>query len=153
MVNRQSITSLLSESDTRYAVKPPTVPLMKAAAEMVFQNQAVLAVMKDDRLEGLVTRSDLLRHLVEKDGPADPMETLSQVTMKTLAVVDPEVTLDRALTLMDQNRIAYLPVIDRGRLIGVVHERELLRGLLDALQSDCRQLIDYIEHLHHAGLD
>ena len=54
------------------------------------------------------------------------------VVTRVPIVAGPETSFARALELMEENDIAHLPVIDQGQLVGIVHERDLLRGLLGA---------------------
>lgn len=152
-MNRQRLSSLLSVTETRFGTSPPAATLMEAASAMVDQDYRIVAVCNDGKLQGVVTRGDVLRYLVHTAGHHDASGRLSHVMTEALTVADPQMPLIEALELMDRNRIGYLPVVEQGRLVGIVPKGQLLRGLVEALQSDCRHIQEYIEHLHHAGQD
>jgi len=152
-LNRQPLSSLLSATETRFGSSPPAATVMETASAMVDQDYRVVAVCNGGRLQGLVTRGDVLRYLVRTAGHHKASGQISHVMTKDLTVADPQMPLIQALELMERNRIGYLPVVDQGQLVGIVHKGQLLRGLVEALQSDCRHILEYIEHLHQAGQD
>jgi CBS domain-containing protein len=152
-LNRPRLSSLLSTTESRFGSSPPAATVMETASVMVDQDYRVVAVVKGGRLQGLVTRGDLLRYFVRTAGHREASGQISHVMTEALTVADPQMPLIQALELMDRNCIDYLPVVDQGRLMGIVPKCQLLRGLVEALQSDCRHIQDYIEHLHQAGQD
>ena len=126
---------------------------MAAAAVMVGQDRTVVAVFEHGQLHGLVTRRDLLRHFAGKDGSNTAPQQISVIMTKNPIVADLHVSLVEALELMTRHNIGHLPVCDQGRLVGIVQERDVLCGLLNAMKSDYSQMREYIEHLHLAGQD
>ncbi|MEE9184751.1 MAG: CBS domain-containing protein, partial [Acidimicrobiia bacterium] len=56
----------------------------------------------------------------------------------------PDDTLDYAMGIMTQNRVRHLPVLDDGRLAGIVSIGDLVRALLSEAEYENRMLRDYI---------
>ena len=152
-MNTQRIFSLLSGPQAQVKAVTPAATMVETATVIAREGHKVVAVFHDGILEGLLTRGDVLRHFFQSAGEKASDQRVSTVIRRAAIVADPEISFVRALKIMEQNNIQHLPVIDNGQLLGMVHERELLRGLLDALQFDCRQMQEYIDHLHQAGQD
>jgi CBS domain-containing protein len=81
-------------------------------------------------LVGVVAKEDIVRL------PLQQWQTtlVGQVMSAPPVVVAPEVTLDRALTLMADNDIAFLPVLAGGKLVGMVTRSRIIRHYLLAVQ-------------------
>ena len=152
-MNTHRISSLLSAPQAQFKAMSPAATMVETATVMACEGHKVVAVFHDGKLEGLLTRGDVLRHFFQTAGGKGSDQRVSTVMRRAVVAADPEISFARALKIMEQNNIKHLPVIDNGQLLGMVHERELLRGLLDALQLDCRQMHEYIDHLHQAGQD
>jgi CBS domain-containing protein len=110
------------------AVTPGTTVL--AAARYLLQREVVtLPVVGDDgRLLGVVSRSDLLRHRLFSD-PGDPLApapTVVEVMTRQLVTLPPDADVGQAADTMGRHGIRALPVVDGGRLVGIVSAELLL---------------------------
>lgn len=84
----------------------------------------VLVVDADDRLVGVFTERDLLRMFTTRLDPplADPVaEHMSRYPL----TMDPDASVDAARIFMKQNMIRHVPLVENGRLVGVVSSRDL----------------------------
>jgi len=82
-------------------------------------------VLADERAVGIVTERDILRFIgeggdAEKTGVGDIMS-------KPLIVVSPETDLEEAVRLMITKNVKKLPVVDRGKLVGIVTLTDVAR--------------------------
>ena len=77
------------------------------------------------RLVGLVSHRSLLRFLAgeARDRPEGPVP-VSEIMHRDLVTVTPDVSTIEAIKLMRENKIGCLPVVSRGKLVGLVTERE-----------------------------
>ncbi|AFV10687.1 voltage gated chloride channel [Thermacetogenium phaeum DSM 12270] len=91
---------------------------------------AVVGGKNNAQLVGVVAKEDIVRL------PLQQWQTtlVGQVMSAPPVVVAPEVTLDRALTLMADNDIAFLPVLAEGKLVGMVTRSRIIRHYLLAVQ-------------------
>jgi acetoin utilization protein AcuB len=95
-----------------------------------------LAVVDQDRLIGIVTDRDLRHALLDpalQDRPADADDILESRTVRdvmTWAVitVGPQTNIRQAARLMYEQKIGALPVVDGGRLVGMLTEYDVLRA-------------------------
>jgi predicted transcriptional regulator len=72
---------------------------------------------------------------------------------KRLVVSGPEKSMREVLDDMTQAGIEHVPVLDQGELLTIVHERDIMRSQIDAMQTDIHHLREYIDGLHHAAQD
>ncbi len=144
---------LLNQPNPCFTSLPAEAPLAEAVTAMARYGKTVVVVMEGERLKGLLTRSDLIGRLYP--GPGQPAEkkAISQVMTRDLALSDPETTLEHALERMAQLNIEHLPVIQNGRLLTVLSEKQLLHSRIAALQAAIDHLQEYIDRLHNAAQD
>jgi CBS domain-containing protein len=105
-------------------VKPKTT--IKEAAELMKKKGIGNCIVVDEKPIGIVTESDILKRVVAEDKKAS--EVLVEEIMKTpLIVVDPYVDIEEAMKIMSKCNIRRLPVIENGKLIGIITQKDILR--------------------------
>jgi len=144
---------LLNQPDPCFTSLPAEAPLAEAVTAMARYGKTAVAVVEGDRLKGLLTRSDLMVCLESDPGQPNRKNALSQLMTRDLALSGPETTLAHALGRMAQLNIEHLPVIADGRLLTVLHEKQLLRHRIAELQAAIDHLQEYIDNLHNAAQD
>jgi CBS domain-containing protein len=144
---------LLHPHDSCFTRLPVDAALGEAIIAMTRYGKTAVAVMEGDRLSGILTRSDLLACL--GNGLEKPMEKkhLSQVMSGKLVCGDPRESLEKALDRMAQSHVEHLPVVDAGRLVTVLNQRQLLQARIELLQEAVIHLQEYVERLHDAAQD
>ena len=105
----------------------PDATVAEAAAEMHRRSASALVVLEDDRLIGLLTERDLVRVIV--DG-ADPAEVRVRQRMRMdVVTVAPGTDAMEARELMGRHALRHLPVVDGGRVVGLIEQTEPRTGL------------------------
>ena len=133
-----------------FATIKPKTTLLEAARLLLQTNQRGLPVLDDGgKLVGILSEGDLLHRDelgvsppagnwleellgIEEEGPArDRMRTLNVATVMTKdpVCVDEHATVDDVIRAMDRRRVAQIPVVSAGKVIGVVSRFELLAAL------------------------
>ena len=102
----------------------PTDSLADAAQTMKQEDVGSLPVVEDDRLIGILTDRDIvLRAVAER---VDPQSiNVGDAASRDLVTVEPEQDLDEALALMAGHRIRRLPVVEDGRLVGMLAQADV----------------------------
>jgi len=86
-----------------------------------------LVVMQGDRPVGILTERDIMRKVVEPC--IDPsLINVSDVMSTPITTIDPAVSVEDAARLMSRKHIKKLPVVEDGRLIGIVTSTDLVRS-------------------------
>ena len=120
----------------------PDTTVTDARALMARERIRHLLVTDGSRLVGIVTDRDIRLNLASPATSLSVWElnfllarlTVGQVMTKSLLVVDPDRDAREAARIMLDHRIGALPVLDAGRLVGILTESDLVRAFADAEQ-------------------
>jgi CBS domain-containing protein len=118
--------------------------IAQAARRMWKQQTGSIVLVDGDQLLGILTERDILRAVAEGTDLDAPV---AEVMTKDLVTVDPSTSLRDAARIMADRWIRHLPVVDGGRLVGVVSQRDLAGVLAGALNEPAalEQLIEASE--------
>lgn len=94
-------------------------------------------------LAGIVTERDYLR-LVALRGRSSRETLVGEIMTRRVAFVGPACPVDEALAIMTEIRCRHLPVLDDGRLAGLVSIGDCVRQIIAMQQGRIRYLEDYI---------
>lgn len=112
-----------------------------AARRMAECRIGALLVMEGDRLIGIVTERDISIRVVAAG--RDPETTTIEAAMTTDPVtVTPGATVRDALELMADRHLRHLPVLEAGRVVGIVSIRDLYQSVLDQMSADIMALAE-----------
>jgi signal-transduction protein with cAMP-binding, CBS, and nucleotidyltransferase domain len=114
-----------------------------AIKKMVENGVGSIIVMDGEATYGIFTERDYLRRIV-LEGRTSKTTRAAEVTTQRLIVVEPTCTLDDCMALMTRERIRHLPVIEGGRLVGILSIGDIVKSLTKHQASEIRYLTDYI---------
>jgi CBS domain-containing protein len=98
--------------------------VVEAARLMREEHIGSLPVTDDDQLVGMVTDRDITTRVVAES--ADPkMTSVGDVYSRDLISVEPDKDLAEALRLMARHQVRRLPVVENGRLVGIVAQADI----------------------------
>ena len=124
----------VSEIMTQAAViDQPDDTIAAAARKMWEQQTGSLLVMDGEDLVGIITERDVLK--AAATGASMDDTRISQVMSKYLVTVGPGTSLREAAKVMADRWIRHLPVLDGGRLVGILSQRDLAGVLAVALNE------------------
>ncbi|RLF16434.1 MAG: inosine-5-monophosphate dehydrogenase [Thermoprotei archaeon] len=105
----------------------PEATVREAASMMAAEDQScVIVVDKEERPIGIVTEGDLVSRVLAKGLKPDEVK-LEEVMSKPLITVKPTDSAVDALRIMAKMRVRHLVVMERGRLRGIVTDRDIVR--------------------------
>jgi CBS domain-containing protein len=100
--------------------------VVEAARLMIAEDVGSLPVVRGSELVGIVTDRDLVAEVMAKE--LDPNKTLvADVCSEEPTVVSPDEPLDATLHRMASERVRRLPVVEQGRLVGILSEADVAR--------------------------
>ena len=101
---------------------------VKEAAGLMNQHEiGCLVVVKDGKPVGIVTETDMVKRVIL--GSVDPEDIkVDEIMSRPLVVGNPQMDVDEASKLMRRRKIKKLPVVARGRLVGLVTTTDLVRS-------------------------
>jgi CBS domain-containing protein len=98
--------------------------VVEAARLMREQHIGSLPVTEEERLVGMITDRDITTRVVAESA-APEATSVGDVYSRDLISVEPDDGLDEALQLMARHRVRRLPVVENGRLVGMVAQADI----------------------------
>jgi len=103
------------------------------------------AVVSDDgeTVEGIISERDVVKGLADHGAELRAM-MVSELMTKNVFTCKPDDDIGDIMHLMTQKRIRHLPVIEHGRLTGVISIGDVVKNRLEDMQMEANVLRDYI---------
>lgn len=115
-----------------------------AAEKMTNLKIGALVVLDNDKLAGIISERDILRKVLAKG--QDPQKTLVETIMtKDLITVTGKTTVREAMHIVTNKRIRHLPVVENGKLIGLISIGDLTRSAMEWQEQQIASLTSYIQ--------
>jgi CBS domain-containing protein len=139
----QQVKHLLGAKGKEVFAVAPDAPVIDAIRQMADKNVGALVVMKGSELVGIISERDYARKVILKDRssrdtPVADIMTASVVTVAT------DATVDECMRLCTDGRLRHLPVLDGGRVVGVVSIGDLVKATISEQKETINQLESYI---------
>lgn len=104
-------------------VKPKTS--VREAAEIMKKKGIGNCIVIDEKPLGIITESDILKKVVAKGLDAGKV-LVEEIMVTPLIIIDPYVDIEEAMRTMSKCNIRRLPVIEDGKLIGIITVKDIL---------------------------
>ncbi|TAN42501.1 MAG: CBS domain-containing protein [Nitrospirae bacterium] len=136
------IKDILKDKGLEVISVDSTVTVDTAVKKMMERNIGAILVYEEGNFVGMFTERDVLKCWVNK-GAFDKV-VIKDVMTKDLLIITPEDDIDYAMSIMTNKRIRHLPVIDKGRMVGLVSIRDVVKYHVGQLESEVHYLKDFI---------
>ena len=117
--------------------------VFEAVQLMVEMNTGSLLVTEGGEITGIVTERDYLRR-VTLEGRTDRETAVREIMSSPLIVASPETTVDECMALMTDRHIRHVPVVEEGRVVGLVSIGDLVKFKSKLQTFEIQFLNDYI---------
>jgi CBS domain-containing protein len=134
---------LLAEKGSVVHAIGPDEPVLSAIQSMANQTIGALLVMQGDELVGIVSERDYARKIVLK-GRSSSATPVRDIMTAPVISVNPADTVDTCMRLCTDSRVRHLPVVDQGRVVGVVSIGDLVKAVISEQGAQIEQLQRYI---------
>lgn len=103
---------------------------------------AVVVSPDGTSVAGIVSERDVVRHLL--DGPSVLDQPVSAIMTADVWTAGPEDTLDETRRQLTERRFRHVPVLDAGRLVGIISIGDVVKAHIDQIEFERDQLTSYV---------
>ena len=140
----KTVAELLRAKPTRAIVKvAPEISVLEAIKVLAAENIGAAVVMSGDRLAGIFSERDYTRKVILKGRSSDSTR-VEEIMTPNVVVVSPRTRTRECMALMTEKNIRHLPVVDEGRIVGMVSIRDIVSDIIADQDFTIEQLEHYI---------
>jgi CBS domain-containing protein len=123
----------------------PNEPVLEAIRLMAEHHVGALLVMKGDQLVGIVSERDYARKVILK-GRSSAETPVSQIMSAPVVTVTLNSSVQECMQLMTARHVRHLPVVEGGKVVGMVSIGDLVKAVIEEQKQTIEQLESYIHH-------
>jgi CBS domain-containing protein len=140
---RGTVADMLAVKGSHVHTVAPEATVYEAIAMMDARRVGALLVMKDEQLLGIISERDYTRKVILR-GRASRETQVEEIMTRDLITVHGDTSLGECLQLVTDRGIRHLPVLDGGKVVGLVSIGDLVRAVLAAQAETITSLKSYI---------
>ena len=134
---------LLADKDKSVWSIEPDEPVLEAIKVMADKHIGALPVTRGEELIGIISERDYARKVILM-GRSSSDTPVSQIMSSPVTTVTPDESVHRCMEIMTEKRIRHLPVVERGRMVGIISIGDLVKAVIEEQQQTIDQLERYI---------
>lgn len=137
------VSEIVESKGARVVTTTPHATVLDAASLMNTHHIGALVVLDEGHVVGIITERDILTRVVARQ--RDPSTTsVGEVMTERVVVCEARTTLDEVRHVMRDRRIRHVPVVESGRLAGMISIGDVNLAENETLASTVRDLEAYI---------
>lgn len=137
------IADVLRNKGAAVATITPETSVSGLLTELTVHNIGAMVVVSPDGVVGIVSERDVVRKLHERGAELLTLP-VSAIMTTVVATCSPNDSVDSLSALMTTNRVRHIPVIEDGRLAGIVSIGDVVKTRMEELEAEQEQLHAYI---------
>ena len=142
-----TVRHLLEEKGGHVWTISPKATAFEALELMAHKNIGAILVLEGEDILGIFTERDYARKVVLQ-GKTSKTTTVGELMTSEVLYVSPEDTMETCMALMTEKRARHLPVLDGGKLSGVVSIGDVVKAVISDREFTIRELERYITGGH-----
>ncbi|KAF1685037.1 histidine kinase [Pseudoxanthomonas broegbernensis] len=139
----RTVRQLLADKPAEVYAVAPDAPVVEAIRLMADKSIGAVLVLRGEMLAGILSERDYARKVVLQ-GRSSADTPVSAIMTAQVVTVEPDTAVPRCMRLMTDRRIRHLPVMESGRVVGVISIGDLVKAVIADQQLELEQLQRYI---------
>lgn len=137
------VSDLLSGKGPQVHAIGPDEPVLAAIQMMADKSVGALLVMRGAELAGIVSERDYARKVILR-GRSSAETAVWEIMSSPVTTVAPGDSVSTCMMLMTERKIRHLPVVEAGKVVGVLSIGDLVKAVIEEQQQEIAQLQRYI---------
>ena len=138
-----TVRQLLDRKDRAVFSVGPEAPVLEAIRAMADHHVGALLVMSGEVLAGIVSERDYARKVILL-GRSSSDTPVRDIMTSPVLTVSPDTSVEQCMHLVTDKRVRHLPVVEAGRVVGMVSIGDLVKAVIAEQQQQIQQLESYI---------
>jgi CBS domain-containing protein len=143
MIPTGTVGEILNHKGAAVWSVSPNSNVFDAISLMAEKNIGALLVVQDGRLVGIMSERDYTRKVALR-GKVSKQTSVKEILSGEVVQITPGHTVEDCLRLMTEHRIRHLPVLDGGKILGIISIGDLVNWIISAQTATIHQLQAYI---------
>ena len=140
-----TIAAILHNKGSEVLTVGGDTPVREAVALLAERRIGALPVVSEGEVVGIMSERDVI-YCLSSDGAAMLDWPVERIMTAPAITVEPKKQIMGALSLMTQRRIRHLPVVEGGRLVGLVSIGDLVKYRIDRIEEEAEAMRAYIQN-------
>ena len=138
---------LQSKPDATVYTIAPSASVLDALTLMADKGIGALLATEGETIVGIFTERDYARKIALM-GRTSAVTQVKDVMTSAVLFVRPDQSSEQCMQLMSSNRLRHLPVLDNGKLVGMISIGDLVKDIISEQKFIIEQLENYITGSH-----
>jgi|SRR6185369_9151918 len=141
------VSDILKSKGSTVVSLAANVSVRAAATKLAQHGIGAVLVMNGERVLGILSERDIVRRLADdgaNGGGASLDVTIDTIMTRSIISCSLADTVDQVMEAMTARRIRHLPVIDGGRIVGIVSIGDVVKSVIDDARHEAEDLKRYI---------
>lgn len=139
----RNVNQILDGKAGQVVTVPQEAPVLEVIRLMAEHHIGSVLVMHGDQLVGIATERDYARKVILQ-GRSSSDTPVAQIMSSPVVGVPPTETVHSCMQMMTHRKIRHLPVLDGGRVVGMISIGDLVKAVIEDQQQEIQQLQQYI---------
>jgi CBS domain-containing protein len=139
----KTVRDILAAKGHKVWCVEPGATVFDALRLMAEKEIGALVVMEGDRVVGVLSERDYARKIVLL-GRASPTTAVKEIMTSPVVYTHSDQAIEECMALVTEKRVRHLPVMDKGKLVGLISIGDLVKSIIADQKFIIEQLVRYI---------
>lgn len=138
-----TVANVLAQKTQNIWSIAPKAMVFEAIQLMAEKNVGSIIVLDGDQLVGIISERDYTRNVVLK-GKSSRETPIEEIMTRNIITVTDQTGIGECMRVMTEKRVRHLPVLENGKVVGMVSAGDVMKWTLAAQTATINQLQSYI---------
>lgn len=138
-----TVKDILEDKGHEVATASPDDTILDVAKQMNAQRIGAVVVVEADKVVGILSERDILREIVAACKSPEALR-VADIMTKAVACCKPDSSLQECQSAMTSKRLRHLPVVEDGKLVGIISSGDILAREVEVQQTTIEYLDEYL---------